>query len=50
MGNVGLQNSPRRTKDGLEVVMPAEKPCAHAFVLKIAGENLIAPTLNKERQ
>ena len=24
-----------RTKDGLEVAMPAEKPCEHAFVLKI---------------
>ncbi|MGA2068495.1 MAG: alpha-L-fucosidase [Thermoguttaceae bacterium] len=39
-----------QTKDGLEVAMPAEKPCEHAFVLKIAGKKLIVPTLNVEWQ
>jgi alpha-L-fucosidase len=39
-----------QTKDGLEVAMPAEKPCEHAFVLKIAGKDLIVPVGNKERQ
>ena len=29
-------------KDGLEVAMPAEKPCEHAFVLKIIGKGLTA--------
>jgi alpha-L-fucosidase len=36
-------NAPLRweqTETGLEVAMPAEKPCEHAFVLKIAGKNL----------
>jgi len=37
---VGLLGHPgnlkwEQTKDGLEVAMPAEKPCEHAFVLKI---------------
>ncbi|MGA2621762.1 MAG: alpha-L-fucosidase C-terminal domain-containing protein, partial [Thermoguttaceae bacterium] len=32
----------KQTKDGLEVAMPVEKPCAHAFVLKIVGKELTA--------
>ena len=31
-----------QTKDGLEIAMPAEKPCEHAFVLKIVGKELTA--------
>jgi len=27
-----------QTEAGLEVALPVEKPCEHAFVLKIAGE------------
>ena len=29
-----------QTETGLEVAMPVNQPCEHAFVLKIAGENL----------
>ena len=31
-----------QTKDGLEIAMPVEKPCEHAFVLKIIGKELVA--------
>ena len=30
----------KQTESGLEVAMPAEKPCKYAFVLKIVGKNL----------
>jgi alpha-L-fucosidase len=30
----------KQTETGLEIQMPAEKPCEHAFVFKITGENL----------
>ena len=31
-----------QTKDGLEIAMPVEKPCEHAFVFKIIGTEFIA--------
>ena len=31
-----------RTADGLEVTLPAQKPCDHAYVLKIDGLDLAA--------
>ena len=31
-----------RTADGLEVTLPAEKPCDHAYVLKVTGLDLAA--------
>ncbi len=49
LGHAGKLKS-EQTKDGLEVAMPAEKPCEYAFVLKIIGKDLMVPTGNKERQ
>lgn len=31
----------KRNEEGLDVILPSKKPCEHAYVLKISGNNLV---------